>query len=68
MKLNKDKCHFLVSDNITEHLWAKVDDELIWQSREEKLLGVIIDKNLNYFISLPYAKKLGKKLSPWQEL
>ena len=44
MKLNKDKCHFIVSNNTTEHLWAKVDDELIWESCEEKLLGVIIDK------------------------
>ena len=47
MKLNKDKCHFIVSNNITEHLWAKVGDELIWESCEEELLGVIIVKNLN---------------------
>ena len=26
MKLNQDKCHFLISGNITEHLWAKVGD------------------------------------------
>ena len=55
MKLNKDKCHFLVSDNITEHLWTKVDDELIWESREEKLLGVIIDKDLNFNSHLTIA-------------
>ena len=48
MKLNKDKCHFMVSNNITEHLWAKVDDGLIWESCEEKLLGIINDKNLNF--------------------
>ena len=44
MKLNKDKCHFLISGNITEHIWAKVCDELIWKSTEEKL----IDKDMNF--------------------
>ena len=35
MKLNQDKCHFLISGNITEHLWTKVGDELIWGSAGE---------------------------------
>ena len=48
MKLNKDKCHFMVSGNPYEHLFAKVGDELIWESTEEKLLGVTIDKYLNF--------------------
>ena len=48
MKLNQDKCHFLISGNVTEHLWAKVGDELIWESAEETLLGVTIDKHLNF--------------------
>ena len=64
MKLNKDKCHFLVSDNITEHLWTKVGDELIWESREEKLLGVTIDKNLNFNSHLTtLCKKVGQKVT-----
>ena len=63
MKLNKDKCHFLVSDNITEHLWTKVGDELIWESREEKLLGITIDKNLNFNSHLTtLCKKVGQKV------
>ena len=41
MKLNQDKCHFLISGNVTEHLWARVGDELIWESAEEKLLAKI---------------------------
>ena len=58
MKLNKDKCHFIVSKNITEHLWAKVGDELRWESCEEKLLGILLIKILTFIpISLPYAKK-----------
>ena len=64
MKLNKDKCHFLISGNITEHLWAKVGDELIWESTEEKLLGVIIDKDLNFNSHLStLCKKVGQKVT-----
>ena len=62
MKLNHDKCHFLISGNIKEHLWAKVGNELIWESAEEKLLGVMIDKNLNFNSHLAkYVKKLVRK-------
>ena len=64
MKLNQDKCHLLISGNVTEHLWAKVGDELIWESAEEKLLGVTIDKNLNFNSHLnTLCKKVGKKVS-----
>ena len=64
MKLNKDKCHFIVSNNITEHLCATVGDELIWESCEEKLLGVIIDKNLNFNSHLTtLCKKVGQKVT-----
>ena len=48
MQLNQDKCHFLVMGNTPEHLWAKVGDSSIWESQQEKLLGVIIDKNLKF--------------------
>ena len=48
MTLNQDKCHFLISGNLIEHLWIKVGDELIWASAEEKRLGVKIDKDLNF--------------------
>ena len=64
MKLNQDKCHFLISGNITEHLWTKVGDELIWESAEEKLLGVTIDKNLNFNSHLStLCKKVGQKVT-----
>ena len=64
MKLNRNKCHFLVSGNITEHLWAKVGDELIWESANEKLLGVTIDKNLNFNSHLSIlCKKFGQKVT-----
>ena len=64
MKLNQSKCHFLVSGNINKHLWVKVGDEMIWESAEEKLLGVIIDKNLNFNSHLStMCKKAGQKVT-----
>ena len=48
MKLNNEKCHFISAANTREHLWLKVGDSMIWETREEKLLGVIIDKNLKF--------------------
>ena len=48
MKLNQDKCHFLIAANTNEHLWIKVGNEMIWESSEEKLLGLTIDKNLKF--------------------
>ena len=64
MKLNEDKCHFLISGSMNEHLFAKVGDELIWESTEEKLLGVTIDKNLNFNSHLStLCKKVGQKVS-----
>ena len=64
MKLNKEKCHFLVSGNINEHLFAKVGDERIWESGEEELLGITIDKNLNFNTHLAIlCKKVGQKVT-----
>ena len=38
MILNPDKCHFLISGAVKEHLWAKVGDAKIWKSADEILL------------------------------
>ena len=48
VKLNEDKCHFLFSGNTPELMWAEVGDELIWESCHERLLGLTIDKQLNF--------------------
>ena len=48
MILNKTKCHFLISGNTHEHLWAKVGNEMIWESSKEKLLGINLDNNLTF--------------------
>ena len=64
MKLNHGKCHFVISGNINEHLWIKVGDEMIWESADEKLLGMIIDKRLNFNKHLTLlCKKAGNKVT-----
>ena len=47
MKLNEDKCHFLVAGQRYETLWVNFRQIRIWESKDEKLLGLIIDRNLN---------------------
>ena len=47
MKLNESKCHFLTRGT-EEVLFVKVGDEIVWESNTEKLLGITIDKNLNF--------------------
>ena len=64
MKLNQDKCHFLISGNKNEHLFVNVGDELIWESEAEKLLGVTIYKNLNFDKHLSIlTSKVGQKVT-----
>ena len=63
-KLNQDTCHFLLAGNTPEFLWAKVGNELIWESRYEKLLGLTIDKNLNFNQQLSIlCKEVSAKVS-----
>ena len=48
MKLNAEKCHLLVAGHKHEWVWAQIGNEQIWESKEEKLLGVTIDRNLSF--------------------
>ena len=48
MKLNKDKCHILVSGYKYENVWVKMEDQKIWESAKQKLLGIEIGRNLNF--------------------
>ena len=43
MKLNKEKCHLLVSGHKYEHIWIKINNYMIWENKNVKLLGVNID-------------------------
>ena len=46
MLLNELKCHFLMAGNTEEKLWVTVGGQVIWESMEEVLLGVNVDKKL----------------------
>ena len=48
MKLNEGKCNLLVAGHRYESLWAKIGETRIWESKNEKLLGLTIDRNLNF--------------------
>ena len=64
MKINSDKCHFLLSGNSQQYQWVKVGKEKIWESKKEVLLGLTIDKDLKFDIHLNIlCKKAGQKIS-----
>ena len=44
MMLNQDKCHFLFSGHKYETLFINVEETKIWESKQQKLLGVLIDR------------------------
>ena len=46
MKANPDKCHLLLSKN--ENFDANVNENRIYNSKFEKLLGVTFDSQLNF--------------------
>ena len=64
VKLNQDKCHLLVSVYKHENVRAQIGDETILESNKQKLLGLQIDRNLDFdkYVS-SLSKKAGKKLS-----
>ena len=64
MKLNQDKCHSLVSAYKHENICARIGGVKIWKCSKRKLLGVTIDKDLNFneYVS-SLCKKAGRKLS-----
>ena len=64
MKLNTDKCHLLISGNKHEHIWAKLDQDIIWETNTVKLLGVTIDNNLKFDSHIAnICSKANRKLS-----
>ena len=64
MKLNADKCHLLISGYKIQWKWAMVGNERIWESKSEKRLGIIIDKNQNFNDHiLKICLKAGRKVT-----
>ena len=63
-KLNQDKCHFLLSGYKHEMIRVNIRQNKIWESRKQKLLGIITDRNLRFEeYVLNQCKKAGRKLS-----
>ena len=58
MKMNAGKCHLFVSENKHEHMWAKIGDDQIWESRIVKFLGIAIENELKFDA---YISKVSKK-------
>ena len=49
MKFNENKCHFIVSGQKYEHIiWSMIGKSRTWECGNVKLLGINIDKNLNF--------------------
>ena len=64
MKLNDDKCHLLVSGHKYENVWTQIGKAKIWESKTQKLLGVEIERTLNFDEHVKsLCKKAGRKLS-----
>ena len=64
MKLDKDECQVLLSGHKYENVWVKMEDEQIWESAKQKLLGIEIGRNLNFDDHvLSLCKKAGRKLA-----
>ena len=64
MKLKEDKCYLLAAGHGCKHLWANIGETWIRESKNSKLLGLTIDRNLNFDDHVfTLCKKAGRKLS-----
>jgi len=64
MKLNTDKCYLLISGYKHEKVFAKLENDKIWETEEVKLLGITIDKDLKFDTHISnVCAEANKKLS-----
>ena len=64
IKSNQDKCHLLVPGYKNENVGTNIGNEKLWDSNKRKLLGLNIDKNLNFNEHVSsLSRKAGNKLS-----
>ena len=62
--LNQDKGHFRFSGHKYETLFVNVGETKIWESKQQKPLGILIDRDLKFDeYVLSQCKKAGKKLT-----
>ena len=69
VKLNQDKCHLLVSGCKQENIWARIGEVKIWESSKQKLLRVVIDRDLSFneCVSSVSVKKLAGNYPFYQD-
>ena len=48
MKLNAEKCEFLITGHRFEHLWLNFGETQVWEKNQVKLLGITIDNELKF--------------------
>ena len=60
MVLNQSKCHLIVASDSPEQFWIKVGEHVIWESHQEKLLGILLNKDLKFE---QHTRSLCKKAS-----
>ena len=60
MKSNQSKCHFILPSMSPELFWIRVGEQVIWESRYERLLGLGVDKELKFH---EHVKTICKKAS-----
>ena len=46
--MNAEKCHLFISGNKFEQMWVRIRDDMIWENRTVKLLGITIDNELKF--------------------
>ena len=64
MKLNGDKCHLLIGGNRNGIIVTEIEGNVLIESSQERLLGIKIDRDLNFHIHLnEICKKAGNKLN-----
>ena len=63
-KINQENCHLIVSGHKYENIFASVSQSMIWETENQKLLGIIKNIELNFYdYVISICRKVGKKLS-----
>ena len=69
MKLNAEKCEFLITGHRFEHLWLNVGETQVWEKNQVKLLGITIDNELKFDDHITkICRKANSKLSALSRL
>ena len=48
MKMNTDKCHLILAGHKHELIWAEIGTDRIWETSQQRLLGITIDNKLRF--------------------